>query len=90
MARYHHQLDNHQLLFGVNYGIVNVSGGQYNNDYGYQGDKRVDVENDASTLELYAMNRWQFADKWTLVGGLQFVSAERGVRQTESGNRKRY
>ncbi|HET8807797.1 MAG TPA: TonB-dependent receptor plug domain-containing protein, partial [Methylophaga sp.] len=37
MARYHHRIDDHQLLFGVNYGISNVSGGQYNNDFGEQG-----------------------------------------------------
>lgn len=83
MARYHHRIDDHQLLFGVNYGVSNVSGGQYNNDFGEQGAKRADIENDASTLELYAMDRWNFADNWTLVGGVQLVSAEREVQQTD-------
>lgn len=86
MARYHHRIDEHQLLFGVNYGVSNVSGGQYNNDFGEQGAKRSDVENDASTLELYAMDRWNFADNWTLVGGVQLVSAEREVKQTNPAN----
>lgn len=82
MARYHHRVDDHQLLFGLNYGVANVSGGQYVNDFGRRGAKNSDTENDASTLELYAMDRWQFADQWTLVGGLQLVSADREVKQT--------
>ncbi len=87
MARYHHRIDDHQLLFGMNYGVSNVSGGLYDNDLGQQGDKRTDVENAASTLELYAMDRWNFADNWTLVGGMQVVSAEREVQQTNlTGN----
>ncbi|MDT8311298.1 MAG: TonB-dependent receptor [Methylophaga sp.] len=83
MARYYHRIDDHQLLFGVNYGVSNLSGGQYNNDFGKRGTKRADIENDASTLELYAMDRWNFADNWTLVGGVQLVSAEREVQQTD-------
>ena len=86
MARYHHKIDDHQLLFGVNYGVSNVSGGQYNNDFGHKGIKRNDTENDASTLELYALDRWQFADRWTLVGGLQLVSAERETRLTNEAS----
>ncbi len=82
MARYHHKIDDHQLLFGVNYAVADVSGGQFNNDFGQRGAQRSDVEEDASTLEFYAMDRWQFADDWTLVGGAQFVSAEREVMQT--------
>lgn len=85
MARYHHEIGDHKLLFGMNYAEAEVSGGQFNNDFGQRGTKRSDTEEDASTLELYAMDRWQFADKWTLVGGAQFVSAEREVRQRDVG-----
>ena len=84
MARYHHKIDDHQLLFGVNYAEADVSGGQYNNDFGQRGAQRSDVQEDASTLEFYAMDRWQFADNWTLVGGAQFVSADREVMQTST------
>ncbi len=33
----------------------------------------------ASTLELFALDRWKFAPRWTLVYGTQFVSADRDV-----------
>lgn len=85
MARYHHEIGDHKLLFGMNYAEAEVSGGQFDNDSGQRGARNSDTEEDASTLELYAMDRWQFADKWTLVGGAQFVSAEREVRQRDVG-----
>lgn len=83
MARYHHRVGDHQLLFGVNYADMNVRGGQYANNFGSRGAQRTEVRNDASTLELYAMDRWQFADNWTLIAGAQFVSAEREVNQRD-------
>ena len=37
------------------------------------------TDNDASSLELFALDRWNFAPRWTLVYGTQFVSADRDV-----------
>ena len=35
------------------------------------------VDDDASSLELFALDRWKFAPDWTLVYGTQYVSANR-------------
>jgi len=82
MLRYHHRVGDHQWLFGMNYGVNQVRGGQYENDRGRRGAQRTSVRNDADTLELFALDRWQFAPRWTLVAGAQFVSAQRETKST--------
>ena len=37
------------------------------------------TDDNASSLELFALDRWSFAPEWTLVYGTQFVSADRDV-----------
>ncbi|OUR65049.1 TonB-dependent receptor [Methylophaga sp. 42_25_T18] len=77
--RYSEQINNHDLLFGVNYGENRVDGEQYNNDSGNRDGLRRRVNNDASTLEAFVMDRWQLNDKWNLVMAAQGVSARRDV-----------
>ena len=86
MARYHHKVGNHDWLIGVNYGVTWVDGGNYFQSGGVKGAKQQVNDNDADTLELVVLDRWQFADDWTLVAGAQAVKANREVRGTDSNS----
>lgn len=82
MARYHHRIGTHDLLFGVNYGRNAVDGGQYRNLGGRHNGLTTLVDNHADSLEVYAMDRWQVTPGWMAELALQAVSAEREVRNT--------
>jgi iron complex outermembrane receptor protein len=82
--RYDLRLRDHDLLAGLNYGETTVKGGNYRNDAGHRNGLSTRVDNDADSLELFAMDRWQFAPQWTLVYGAQAVSAGREVRNTDT------
>ncbi len=82
MVRYHHKVGNHDWLLGINYGVSWVDGGNYNHVSGDKTDKWQINDNDADTLELVVLDRWQFAEEWTLVAGAQAVRANREVRST--------
>ncbi len=82
MVRYHHKVGNHDWLLGINYGVSWVDGGNYNHVSGDKTDKWQINDNDADTLELVVLDRWQFSDEWTLVAGAQAVRANREVRST--------
>lgn len=77
MVRYKRDVDNHGLLFGANYGFSTVKGANYNNIGGKRGTLQNIVDDDATSLELFALDRWNFAPDWTLVYGTQYVSASR-------------
>jgi iron complex outermembrane receptor protein len=79
MLRYRRQAGAHNLLFGLNYGYSTVSGGNYENDGGRPGALLWTTDDDASNLELFALDRWNFAPRWTLAYGAQVVSADRDV-----------
>lgn len=80
--RYNLRAGDHDLLAGANYGETTVKGGNYRNDNGRRNGVTTRVDNDADSLELFAMDRWQFAPQWTAVYGAQLVSANREVRNT--------
>jgi iron complex outermembrane receptor protein len=79
MLRYHRAAGPHDLVFGANYGYSTVRGGNYENDGGERGVLMFMTDNRASSLELFALDRWNFAPRWTLVYGTQFTTAERDV-----------
>lgn len=78
--RYHWRLADHDLLMGLNYGTTTVKGGNYAQHGGHRLHRTVRVDNDADSLELFVVDRWQFAAGWTLVYGAQGVIAHREVR----------
>ncbi|KGM07489.1 TonB-dependent receptor [Methylophaga thiooxydans] len=82
MARYQHKVGNHDWLMGFNYGETRVDGGNYSHFSGDKTEQSSKTENYADTLELFLMDRWQFADDWTLIAGAQAVKAEREVKST--------
>lgn len=83
MARYEHKVGDHDWLIGMNYGVTWVDGGNYFHSSGVKEGKQQVNDNDANTLELVVLDRWQFADDWTLVAGAQAVKANREVRGTD-------
>lgn len=79
-VRYNLRQGDHDLLLGLNYGITVVEGGNYSHEGGRREDLMTRVDNEADSLELFLVDRWQFASKWTVVYGAQAVLATREVR----------
>jgi iron complex outermembrane receptor protein len=77
MLRWHRSSGAHNFLFGANYGFSKVDGGNYENNAGNPGPLMWTTDDDASTLEMFALDRWNFSPQWTLVFGTQYVSANR-------------
>jgi iron complex outermembrane receptor protein len=85
MLRYNHQIGAHDLVLGFNYGENQAKGGNYRNLQGRPNGLSTIVDNDASTLEVFAMDRWRLGDRTTLTLAAQGVSADREVRSTNAG-----
>lgn len=77
MVRYKRDVGDHGLTFGANYGFSEINGGNYQNIGGKRGALMSKTNDDATSLELFALDRWKFATDWTLVYGTQYVSANR-------------
>ena len=88
--RYNVQLGDHDVLAGVNYGVTTVKGGNYSHEDGRRNDLMTRVDNRASSLEMFVVDRWQFAPQWNLIYGVQVVSADREVRNIDVANGDRY
>ena len=82
MARYKHKIDDHDLLVGFNLGLNSVKGGNYRNDGGNRNGLRNEVDNTATTIEAFVMDRWQLNSQWLLTTAVQVVAANREVRET--------
>jgi len=82
MARYNHKIENHDVLVGLNFGLNAVKGGNYRNDSGNRNGLRNDVDNTATTIEAFVMDRWQLNKQWQLTTAVQVVAANREVRET--------
>ncbi len=78
--RYNRRLGEHDLLAGLNYGESTVKGGNYSHQNGLRADLMTRVDNDADSLELFLVDRWEFATRWKLVYGVQAVTAGREVK----------
>ncbi|MDO6426554.1 TonB-dependent receptor [Thalassotalea sp. 1_MG-2023] len=89
-VRYQTTFNNHDLLLGLNYGKTTVEGGNYRQSAGIRKDISTVVDNNADSVELFLLDRWQFAADWKLIYGLQFVSATREVRNTNVTNNAFY
>lgn len=81
--RYNRRLGTHDLLAGLNYAQTDVTGGNYGNNAGHPTSLNTVVDNSADSLEVFLMDRWQFAPRWTAVYGAQGVTTSRDVRNTD-------
>ena len=86
MVRYDTRLGDHDLLFGLNYADSKDKGGYYGNLLGRRNGLNQRVRNTADSIEAFAIDRWRFAERFTLVYGAQLVDTSRDVRVTETGN----
>ncbi|MEQ1598635.1 MAG: TonB-dependent receptor [Methylotenera sp.] len=77
MLRYKRDVGAHGLAFGANYGFSKMNGGNFQNIGGKRGALMFKTDDDATNLELFALDRWKFSPDWTLVYGTQYVSASR-------------
>lgn len=78
--RYQRRMGDHDLLVGVNWGRTTVEGGNYSYQPGGTRTRFADVNNHANSLEVFVMDRWQFAPQWTAVYGGQGTRGQREVR----------
>ncbi|MGE0100253.1 MAG: TonB-dependent receptor family protein [Hydrogenophaga sp.] len=79
-VRYQRRMGAHDLLVGMNLARTTVDGGNFSYVPGGAQTLTTAVANRASQLELFVMDRWQFAPDWTAVYGAQGVSTSREVR----------
>lgn len=82
--RYQRRVGAHDLLAGLNLGRTTVTGGNYGYEPGGAATLSTQVDNHADSLELFVMDRWQFAPDWTAVYGAQAVSAGREIRNVNA------
>ncbi|NOQ36778.1 MAG: TonB-dependent receptor plug domain-containing protein [Methylococcaceae bacterium] len=81
-ARYKQRIDDHNLLVGFNFGLNAVKGGHYRNDSGRHNGLSKLIDNDATTIEAFVLDRWNLTEKLTLNYGLQVVAANRDVHES--------
>jgi iron complex outermembrane receptor protein len=86
MLRYSRQAGLHGLSFGMHHGKSTVDGGNYWNQGGQPEFLMTRVDNTATTTTLYALDRWQVADRVLLELGAQAVAAERDVVNVDAGS----
>lgn len=77
MLRFRRSADRHSLVLGANYGFSRMTGGNYQNLGGRPGALMWRRDDEAWSLELFALDHWQFASRWTLVYGAQYARARR-------------
>jgi iron complex outermembrane recepter protein len=86
MLRYRRAASAHNLVFGANFGYSTVKGGNYENAGGERGNFMFPTDNKASSLEVFALDNWKLAPRWTLVYGAQFISAKRDIGAPPKGD----
>lgn len=79
MVRYTREMGAHDVVLGLHYGRGDSDGGNYWNDGGNRGFIMTAVDRSASTLALYALDRWQIKSNLMLELGAQGVDATRDV-----------
>lgn len=83
VLRYQRRMGAHDLLAGLNLGRTTVKGGNYSYHEAGGPALSTQVDNDADSVEVFVMDRWQFAPDWTAVVGAQAVSAKRAIRNVD-------
>jgi iron complex outermembrane receptor protein len=89
MLRYSLTAGDHNLLAGVNLAHTTDRGGNYTNDAGERGTLQDTVDTHAASANVFLMDRWKFAPRWTLVYGAQGVTThltDRNINGVNKGN----
>ncbi|MDY6946651.1 MAG: TonB-dependent receptor [Pseudomonadota bacterium] len=82
MVRYKLEASDHDVVLGVNYGVTDVEGSNYQNLFGQRGFFMFPSDEHSENVEVYAIDRWALTDSWTLVYGAQFADTSRDVSGT--------
>jgi iron complex outermembrane receptor protein len=85
MLRYTRTTGRHGLTLGLHHSRSAVDGGDYWNQGAEPEFLMTTVDNTATTTTLYALDRWQIADRVLLELGAQAVAAERDVLNVDAG-----
>ncbi len=80
---FHPIVDRVMVDFDGQGGWSTVVGGNYRNLGGRPNGRTTNIDNEASLLEAFVMDRWQVADRWVMTLALQGVRADRDVRNTD-------
>lgn len=80
MLRYRLDAGNHDLIAGLNLAHTTNKGSNYENAGGGRGARSDRLEQRANSATLFAMDRWEFAPRWTLAYGAQGVLTDRDLR----------
>jgi len=83
MVRYNVKLGDHDVLAGLNFADTHDVGGNFRNDGGHRNGQTDIVDNRSDSVEVFLVDRWKFAQDWTLVYGGQGVSTSRDVSTTD-------
>jgi iron complex outermembrane receptor protein len=86
VVRYNHRIGDHDVLLGLNYGENETTGGDYENLNGMPNGLMTIIDNDADSLEVFAMDRWRPDERLLLILAAQGVSADRNVRNTDAAS----
>ncbi|HEY7671414.1 MAG TPA: TonB-dependent receptor [Gammaproteobacteria bacterium] len=86
VVRYNQRIGNHDVLLGANYGENKSTGGDYENLNGMPNGLMTIIDNDADSLEAFAMDRWRLDERLLLILAAQGVSADRNVRNTDAAS----
>ena len=85
-VRFRQDVGAHSLLVGVNHARSDVEGGNFRNLAGRPNGLRERVDNDASSTELFAVDRVKLGEDLTLVLGAQAAWAARDVEVVAAGS----
>jgi iron complex outermembrane receptor protein len=80
--RWQRKSGDHDLLAGLNHGQTRVTGNNASYVPGGASTPNTGVDNRADNTELFVLDRWKFAPRWTAVYGAQAVTGSREVRNT--------
>ena len=80
---YEQRIGTHTLAFGATYGDNTIDGHDFRNDGGERNGATEIVDDHATNLEAYALDRWRIGERYTLTYGAQFVRAVRDAKTVE-------
>lgn len=89
MLRYSLAAGSHNILAGLNLAHTTKKGGNYANEAGDRGPLQDTVDTQASSANIFLMDRWALTPKWTLVYGAQGVTThltDRNIDGVNTGN----
>jgi iron complex outermembrane receptor protein len=86
VVRYNQSIGKHDVLLGANYGENKSTGWDYENLNGLANGFMTAIDNDAESLEVFAMDRWRLDDRLLFILAAQGVSADRNVRNTDAAS----